>query len=151
MGLVLGALLCAAIPAVSQVTGAPVLRGIYDQLSHQTFYKVEMNGDAVVLRDRSTGAEVVSVRENNPQEVTVSGVVGNLGDVSDDFRQTAMSRMALFNFSSPVGTLMFDQGSGSVVMYHFLNPRYVPVSSMARIALLCGDVASTRARAIFRQ
>ena len=73
------AMLFVAIPAFSQVTGGPVLRSLYDQLKRQSSYKVEMTGSAIYLRDKSSGAEIVSVREIDPQTVTVSGVVGNLG------------------------------------------------------------------------
>lgn len=134
-------LFLAAVPSLAQQTGASVVRGLYEQLSGQGTYNVEMKGTTIVLRDRKTGAEVVSVSQLGSQQVKVTGIVGNLGMGSTSAKKKALQRIALFNYSSPVGTLYVDPSSGDVVIYHNLNPRLVPVSSMANVALRCGDVA----------
>lgn len=131
-------LVVASATAQAQVTGPTAISGVYNQLRQQTTYVVEMRGKEVVLRDRNNGKELVSLQQVSPQCVKVIGEVGNINNAVS-VTQT-LARISHMNCSSRVGTWSLDKSSGSITMYHYLNPRLLSAPAIANTALLCCDV-----------
>ena len=115
------------------------------QIKAQPSFDVATSGDQIVVSDRATGDEVFSLREINSQTVTLTGRVGRLGE-REDLRQ----HIAMFNFSSSVGTLNVNERTGEVTIEHRLNPTQVSVPAMAQAANLFGQVARTQTQ-VFHQ
>lgn len=132
-------------PVQAQTTGPSLLKKLLVQIKAQPTFEVATSGDQIVVSDRTTGDEVFSLREINSQTVTLSGRVGRLGE-REDLRQ----HIAMFNFSSSVGTLNVNERTGEVTIEHHLNPRLVSLPAMAQAASLFGQVARTQIQ-MFRQ
>lgn len=132
-------------PAQAQTTGPSLMKKLLVQIKAQPLFEVSTAGDQIVVSDRKTGDKVFSLREVNPQTVTLSGVVGRLGE-REDLRQ----HIAMFNFSSSVGTLYVNESTGEVTIEHRLNPMQVSVPAMADAANLFGQVARTQSQ-VFHQ
>jgi hypothetical protein len=138
-----------ALPAMAQSTGANMMSALGDDLRRElTQYTVEGNRDVIRVLDRESGAEVLSVREVGPQSVAITATVGTYAGMNRESRSRFLERIALFNFSSQVGTLTFDDRSGTVVMSHNMNPRSVPIQQMVRVASICGDVARAQSQTL---
>lgn len=135
----------ASTSGFAQLTGPSLIDRVRDDLSQQRTLKIESNEKSVMLRDAATGAEIFTVRQIDAQTVTLSGVIARLNNLSPERRHEVMQRIAFFNFSSPVGTLGFNNSTGEVVMEHHLNPRYVSASSIASVAGRFNDVARNEA------
>jgi hypothetical protein len=123
-----------SIAATAQVTGPEILRNVSDQLSTTRGYRVELRSDGLHMNDASTGNEVLAMRQMNPQQVMISGKVAELGKLAPEIRQKVMKQIALFNFSSSVGTLYVDEKTGEVTLQHNVNPRTVPAAAIAQVA-----------------
>jgi hypothetical protein len=136
------------LSATAQVTGPNVLRGVSDQLSAAGGYRVELSDDALHVKDAATGSELLSLRQTNAQQVTISGTVAHLGSLAPALRNRIMQEIALFNFSSSVGTLHVDEKTGEVTMQHNLNPRVVPVAAIAQVATRFGDSVIRQSQAL---
>jgi hypothetical protein len=132
-------------PAQAQTTGPTLMKKLLVQIKAQPTFEVSTAGDQIVVSDRKTGDNVFSLREINSQTVTMTGSVGRLGE-RDDLRQ----HIAMFNFSSSVGTLYVDEKTGEVTIQHHLNPRLVSVTAMADAANRFGQVARMQS-AVFHQ
>ena len=63
-----------------------------------------------------------------------AGKVAELGKLAPEIRQKVMKQIALFNFSSTVGTLHVDENTGEVTLRHNVNPRMVPAAAIAQVA-----------------
>jgi hypothetical protein len=94
--------------------------------------------------DAATGREICMLRQVNPRQVIITGTVANLSNLSRDERSAAMRKIALFNFSSSVGTLWFDERTGDVCMEHKINPQLVSIPSIARVASLFGSTVRSQ-------
>lgn len=135
-----------ALPAMAQTTGANVMSVLGDHLRRElTAYQVNASKDVILVLDKENGAEVLSIREAGPQNVAITATLGTYPAMSRETLARIEEQIALFNFSSNVGTMSLDTRSGTVAMSHNLNPRAVPVAQMARLASLCGDVARRQA------
>jgi hypothetical protein len=140
-----------AVPAFAQVTGGTILRSLADQLDRQSSgYRTELESDGLHLRDASTVNEVLAVHQIGGQQVTISGVVASLNKLSPDVRRQTLRRIALFNFSSPVGTLVVDAKTGEVTMEHNLNPRQVSIPAMAQVATMFGKTIRRQSNALLQ-
>lgn len=133
-----------AIPAAAQLTGPTLLNRVSIDLQNQSAYRINMQKDKLFLLD-GTGAPVVSMEQNNRNTVTISGAVADLSGLPAANKSRAMARIALFNFSSPVGTLSLDEATGRVTMVHYLNSGLVSTATIAQVAQLCGDVVKQEA------
>ncbi len=138
--------LCAS-GALAQLTGPSLLNRVSIDLDKQ-HYRVDVRGDRILLVDGKTGATVAAVEQTNRQTVTITGAVADLSRLTAASRKNAMARIALFNFSSPVGTLTVDEKSGKVTMVHHLNAGMVPSATIAQVAELCGDVIRQESRTL---
>lgn len=132
-------------PVQAQTTGPTLIKKLVAQITAQPNFNIATSGDLVVVTDRTTGDEVFSLREVNSQTVTLSGRVGRLGE-----RENLREHVAMFNFSSSVGTLNINESTGEVTIEHHLNPRHVTLPAMAQAASLFGQVARTQIQ-MFRQ
>ncbi|MDB5034473.1 MAG: hypothetical protein JWQ98_1714 [Chlorobi bacterium] len=128
-----------ATPGFAQLTGPSLLGKIRDNLNKQTSYKVSLANDAIIMTDARSGVTVCTVRQESSQKITLSCVVARLKGLSAEKRQQLQRKIALFNFSSAVGTLWYDSRTGEVTMEHFLNPRQVSPVSMASVAARFGE------------
>jgi hypothetical protein len=136
---------------MAQSTGANVMSMLGESLRHSlTAYRVEGNREIVRVYDRTSGVEVLSVRELGPQNIAITATLGSFADLSREARDRVLERIALFNFSSQVGTLTLDETSNTIVMSHNLNPRMVPLQQMVHVASLCGDVARMEAQSLLQ-
>lgn len=144
------ALLVLSIPCAAQSTGESVLSAIGDRLDSERQFKIEHRADGMHLIDLTSGKEIAVVRESTPQSVVISGVVASINTLPADVRRELGERIALFNFSSRVGTLSLDEATGELTMAHALNPRAVPVPAMARVASIFGDVVRQEGRVFIR-
>jgi len=124
----------------AQLTGPSVLNSIGDNCSRYG-YSVESGSNTVVMKDASTGTMVFTVSQVNSQTITLRGVVASMRNLTPEQRTQLQRRIALFNYSSHVGTLWLDNATGEVTMEHHLNPRHLSPSTMATIATSFGDVA----------
>jgi hypothetical protein len=141
-----------ALPALAQSTGANVMSDLGDNLRRElTEYRIEASRDVIHVLDRESGTEVLLIREAGPQNVAITATVGTYAGMSRETLARVQDRIALFNYSSEVGTLTYDTRSGTVAMSHNLNPRAVPVAQMVRVASLCGDAAREQARTLSAQ
>ncbi|HVK39922.1 MAG TPA: hypothetical protein VNA88_15410 [Candidatus Kapabacteria bacterium] len=141
-----------ALPALAQSTGANVMSDLGDNLRRElTGYTIQSSNDRIQVLDKESGAEVLSIREQGPQNVAITANIGSVSEMSSESLAIVEDRIALFNFSSDVGTLTYDDQSGTVAMSHNLNPRAVPVAQMVRVTSLCGDVAREQARTLSAQ
>ncbi len=138
-----------ATPAFAQ-TGPSLLTSLRDDLAKQTTFKVELQSNAVTLKDNRTGSEVFTMREMNPQTVTLSGVVTSLEKVAPERKQEVMQKIAQFNVSSPVGTMVVDNKTGEVTMHHHLNSRLVSRSGMVNVATRFGDAVREEATVLLQ-
>ncbi len=145
-------LLCSllAAPCFAQATGASALGVLRAQLDRQNTYRVEAATDRIRLLDPTSGREILSLRQTSPQTIMLSGVVGKIDRATTAQRLRAEQRIALFNFSSPVGTLTLNERSGQVTMEHALNPRLVPAAAMAHVAALFGEAVQNQGRQLTR-
>jgi hypothetical protein len=146
--LVLGVLLL-SITAHAQ-TGPTLLARLQSEFGGDNTYKVKVGADRVILIDERTGTELFSVRDVSPQQVVISGIVGQLESMSTEHRRDVERQIAMFNFSSPVGTLTLDSRTGAILMQHNLNPRLVPVSSMINVANRFGEIAQRQSKALMQ-
>jgi hypothetical protein len=137
-----------ATPGFAQLTGPSLLGKIRDNLSKQTNYKVSLAHDAITMTDARTGATVCTVRQESSQKITLSCVVASLKGLPAEQKQRALKKIALFNFSSAVGTLLYDNRTGEVTMEHFLNPRQVTPVSMASVAARFGETYRAQAASL---
>jgi hypothetical protein len=133
----------------AQLTGPSTLGLLRDDLAKQTNFKVELATNGVTLKDAKTGREIFTVRQVSSQTVTLSGVVASLDKVAPAQRQEVLRRIALFNFSSPVGTLEVDN-SGKVTMYHHLSSRLVSRAGMVDVASRFGDAMREEAKVLLQ-
>lgn len=131
----------AASASHAQLTGPSVLNTIGDNFSRNG-YTVESGSNIVVMKDAS-GAMVFTVSQVNQQTITLKGVVASMRNLTPEQRTQLQRKIALFNYSSHVGTLWLDNATGDVTMEHHLNPRHLSPSTMATIAASFGDVART--------
>ncbi|MEO5929391.1 MAG: hypothetical protein ABIR47_05630 [Candidatus Kapaibacterium sp.] len=134
-----------ATPGFAQLTGPSLLGKIRDNLNKQTSYKVSLVNDAIVMTDAHTGVRVCTVRQESSQKITLSCVVTRLDGVSAEKKQRIQRKIALFNFSSAVGTLWYDSRTGEVILEHFLNPRQVSPVNMASVAARFGETYRAQA------
>jgi hypothetical protein len=135
-----------ALPAIAHTTGASTMSVFGDQLRRELRqYTVEGSSDIIRVLDRESGAEVLSVRQTGPQQVAITATIGTYADMSREARSQVLEQIALFNFSSLVGTLTYDDRTGTVIMSHNLNPHFASMQQMVRVASLCGDVARAQA------
>jgi hypothetical protein len=134
--------------ATAQVTGPDLLRGVSDRLGSEKVYRVEVSNDGIRLTDPATGREVLSMRQVNSQQLSISGTIGQLAELSSDVRTKLLERIALFNFSSAVGTIVLDEESGEIRMHHNVNPRLVTPSSIAHVASRFGDSVVEQSRVL---
>lgn len=137
--------LVAAAPGYAQFTGPTVIDQVRNDFNRQERYSVEKSKGTIVLRDASTGEELFTLSEVDAQTVTLSSVIAKLDHLSPERKHEVLQRIAFFNFSSPVGTLGYDNSTGTVTMEHHLNPRQVSASSIATVAVRFGDVARAEA------
>lgn len=139
------------LPCFAQSTGANVMSVLGDNLRRELAqYHVEGSRDIIRVLDRQSGAEVMSVRELGPQDVTITATVGVYPGLTSATRASIAERIALFNFSSSVGTLELDERTGMLFMSHHLNPTAVSMSQMVHVASLCGEVAREQSRTMLR-
>jgi hypothetical protein len=135
--------------ATAQITGPDLLRGVSDRLgSEKVLYRVEVSNDGIRLTDPASGREVLSMREVNSQQLSISGTIGQLSDLSTEVRQKLVEQIALFNFSSAVGTIVLDEESGEITMHHNVNPRVVTASAIAQVASRFGDSVVEQSRVL---
>ncbi len=139
--LAVAALVALATPGYAQFTGPSVIDQVRNDINQQQNFKVEKIDRSMLLRDASTGAEVLTVSEVDAQTVTLHRVIGKISDLSPERKSAIMQRIAFFNFSSPVGTLGVNNATGVVTMEHHLNPRQVSTSNIVNVAVRFGDVA----------
>lgn len=133
----------------AQLTGPSALGMLRDDLAKQTNFKVDLVTNGVALKDAGTGKEVFTVRQMNSQTVTLSGFVVSLDKVSPERKQEVLRRIALFNFSSAVGTLEVDN-NGRVTMYHHLSSRLVSRAGMVDVASRFGDAMREEAKVLLQ-
>lgn len=137
-----------AAPAHAQLTGASVLHAISENFQHLDGYAVVTGPNSVKLNESATGRTVFEVREDNAQTITLSSVVMNARSLSGDRRERMLKSIAMFNFSSPVGTLWMEDATGDVTLVHHLNPRFVSPSNIVSVAMMFGDMVRTEKRAL---
>lgn len=138
----------AAIPAAAQLTGPSLINRVSMDLKKQTTYRVETREGKLYLVD-GAGTPVVAMEENSRQTVIISGTVADLSHLSAESKNRAMAHIALFNFSSPVGTLSVDE-AGRVTMMHRLNSKVVSTGAIAQVAELCGDVVRQESQTLMQ-
>ncbi len=143
------ALLMVSVPASAQVTGPKVLTMVQAHLANNHQYATELKDNCMLVRDAASGNEVVRIDEVNPQTLTLSGRVGTLESLSDDKRAEVLARIAILNFSMPVGTLAVDP-DGEVTMIHHLNQSMLTVPTLARTTELFGEVVSERSKTLIQ-
>lgn len=132
--------------AYAQQTGGLTADNLFQYLNKQQAVKAEKIGrDRVTIHSQHGGAEVCSVRFEQPQVVTITQPIARL-DIRSQAAARVMSAMATFNFSSPVGTLLLDDATGMLRMEHHLNPYAMNVETMASVVLLFGQVAENESR-----
>jgi len=134
----------AASAGYAQLTGPSALSAIRDDFSSNG-YTVEQGSNTVMMKD-AAGNIVFTVYQVNSQTVTLTSVVAHLKKLSAEQRAKLQRRIAYFNYSSPVGTLWFDNATGDVTMEHHLNPRYVSPATMVTVAASFGDMVRTQER-----
>lgn len=142
-------LLCLAIPSTAQTTGASVMSSLGESLRHHlSQYQIEGTRDHIRIIDRATGVEVLSVREVSATDVAITAVIGTWPGMSRDRRDQVKESIALFNYSSAVGTLWLDDRTGTVMMSHSLNPRSVPIQQLVKVATMCSQAAREQTQSL---
>jgi hypothetical protein len=135
----------------AQTTGPSVLGQLSEQLNAQKVYLVQADADdQMSLVDATSGDEVFQVQQVSSQQLTITGMVARMQNISPEKARQIRSRIALFNFSSPVGTLTLDEGTGVVTMEHHMNPRVVTMPAMASTARLFGVVARNQSQTLLQ-
>jgi hypothetical protein len=145
LGMLMLALSTLTLPAFAQTTGPSLLGSLKQRFADSKLYTVDNISDGIRVTDARTGVEVLSVHQINAQRVTITGVITDLSKLTPEARVDVLKRIAFFNFSSPVGTMMLDESTGKVIMKHELNPRMVSVPAMVNVAARFGDVARLQA------
>ncbi len=133
----------------AQLTGPSSIAYIHDGTKTGS-YKVERDAHSVTFRDAMTGAEVFKASEVNAQTVTLVGFVASLRNLSPEQKEQLLKKVAFYNFSSPVGTLLVDSETGDITMEHHLNPRHVSPSSMATVASRFGDAVRSESQSLLQ-
>ncbi len=141
LALLAGAL-CAfllATPVYAQLTGAPILNSIGNNLADVGGYSVVTGTNTVLVRDAESGRTLFVMKEVNQQTITLSSVVASLRTLTPEQKDRLLRHIAMFNISSAVGTLWLDQSTGQVTMQHHLNPRLVSQAGLVNTAVRFGD------------
>ncbi len=147
----IAALTLAAPQLHAQTTGPNVVDQIRSQLNDGSVVVKVDDNNAVELIDAASGNEIASIEQIDPQQIMLKGTVARISDLSQEQQRSVRQRIALFNFSSPVGTLSLDEGTGAIVMEHRLNPRMVAVPAMANAAVMFAQVARTQSHDLSMQ
>ncbi|MBS1912992.1 MAG: hypothetical protein JST22_13480 [Bacteroidetes bacterium] len=142
--------LIVAVPAHAQSTGASLLHEIGDNMTSHPEYTAVVGTNTVLIKDVTTGATLFVVKETNAQTITLSSVVATVHSLTPDSRARLLRRISQFNFSSPVGTLWYDNASGNVTMEHHLNPRMVSQSGIMNVAVRFGDAVRAQQIALLQ-
>ncbi|MBC8143969.1 MAG: hypothetical protein H7X80_00200 [bacterium] len=145
-------LLFVASTGFAQSTGANVMSALGETIRREmTAYQVIGTRDVIRVIDRKSGVEVLTVTEAGPQNVSITASIGKYPGMTRDARAIVAERIALFNFSSLVGTLEFNERNGAIIMSHNLNPSAVSIKEMAHVASLCIDVAREQSRSMMQK
>lgn len=139
-----------ANPANAQSTGASVLHEIGESMTTHPEYSAVMGTNTVLIKDVVTGNTLFVVKEMNAQTITLSSVVATLHSMTPDRKAQLMRRISQFNFSSAVGTLWYDNASGTVTMEHNLNPKMVSQNGMSNVAVRFGDAVRAQQMALLQ-
>lgn len=140
-----------AAPLQAQTTGPAVINQIRAHLEKSQSFTVRLGEqNRMSLLDAGSGSEIVWLEEVDAQQVTLGGTVVRISDLTPQQQSRVRARIAFFNFSSPVGTLTLNEGTGVVTMEHHLNPRLVPVPAMADAARIFAQVARSQSRSLLQ-
>jgi len=140
--------LVASGTATAQTTGADVLGTVWDDLSHNTAYRVEHEPARVRVCDAASGRELFCVVAISADALSMQGDVAR--HVSNADLGGAREHIDHFNCSAPVGTLVVDK-KGGVMLQHYVNPSLVPALTISKLAQRFGDAIRVESRTLSSQ
>ena len=132
------AIVLGAAPMAAQLTSNPLEPGFYNYM--QEFYRgVPSEYRPILVNDRTmllgssmeTGG--VMIDYTSSRQITLLAIVSRVRSVNAESKLATYSKVADHNFSSPVGTLYFDESSGLVTMRHYMNPSVVDRPAMGSV------------------
>jgi hypothetical protein len=137
----------ASASAYAQQTGGLTADNLFQYLSKQGNVTAKKVGsDALAVQTRDNG-QASSIRFVDPQVVMITRPIAKV-DLRSAAAAHVLQAMSVFNFSSPVGTLLIDEKSGAIRMEHYLNPQSMSMETMASVVLLFGQTADNESREI---
>lgn len=104
-------------------------------------YRAEMRNDHIVLLDGASGTELGTIRTVGADQMTLSGIVGNVGPVAGEAKSRVQQQIDEFNESSSVGTLRLQEATGDLTLEHKIDPRRSSADEIAKVAVTFSDKA----------
>ncbi len=104
-------------------------------------HRAEMRADHIVLLDGASGSELGTIRAVGSDQMSISGIVANVGNVSGEAKARVQQQIDEFNLTSSVGTLKLQEATGDITLEHNVDPRRSNADQIAGVAVSFGDKA----------